>query len=300
MKKSTQDWLLEFVKSHSLNSDYMLHDLFYKEIIPREYNSITELIIGINDFCSFLIKHASDINFYAGKNKKTVIKIIEDTREKLTENFLGYSTTEQMFFAEVLANVVEKPNQKSILEVGSGVFPIASLHMAKKFKRVSAMNPYFFLSTLALNNMKVYPISNMFNINTDISDFDIVVGKCPCSAIEPIVKLCSAQKKPYFVELCNCSIDEIYAANTDSYGWENVLPTFDPDIKFYKNFAFHLDEKTEKVIESINKFYMFDKRNTKFVGGKYINNMNLYVSKSELKDKGSSSQEPFDDLGIFY
>ena len=44
------------------------------------------------------------------------------------------------------------------------------------------------------------------SLESDISDYDIVVGRAPCTAIVPIVTLCKEANKPYIILLCDCDL----------------------------------------------------------------------------------------------
>ena len=109
------------------------------------------------------------------------------------------------------------------------------------------MDSYFFLSQQALKCMNVIPLNQFMSEETDVSDYDIVVGRAPCSGIIPIVTACSRLNKPYIILLCDCKLPPQFKADTDSLGWENLLPKIDPNIKFHGQYAFNFEATPEQI-----------------------------------------------------
>ena len=99
----------------------------------------------------------------------------------------------------------------------------------------------FLLSTTALKKLGINGIDTMFDENTQVSQYDFVVGQCPCSAIENMVINSAKENKPYFIELCKCNLDSIAARDGAYRNWQELLPEYDSQIKFVGDYAFNLD-----------------------------------------------------------
>ena len=116
------------------------------------------------------------------------------------------------------------------------------------------MDSHFYLSLQALKNMNVKGITEYFTNETDTSDYDLIVGRAPCSAIKPIVVACKKSNKPYIILLCDCALPAPFKADTESLGWENVLPDIDPNIRFYGQFAYNIDVAPEKIKDALKVY----------------------------------------------
>lgn len=241
MTLEMREALLHFIKKHTLNLDYTLHDLFMGFYAEEEFKDIDDLINGIDEFFDFFINHITDIKFDNSTiHADMLLKEIEDGREYIKNIYHQRNIKNQTRFTDSIINSLKTPSEISLLDVGTGFSAISSLLFAKKLKKVTAMDTHFMLSTLALKNMNVHIVHDYFNNETDISNYDIVVGRAPCSAIEPIVYNCSKHNKPYIIMLCDCNLKPQLKQNTDSLGWENVLPQIDPNIKFSGDYAYNV------------------------------------------------------------
>lgn len=265
MKTQTREFLLNFIKTHYLNDDYTLQNLFFGIYSEDEFKDIDELLNGINEFFDFFINHIQDIKFdTATINKNDLINEIESSRENIKHTYNNRIIKNQAQFSDSITNSLKNPSEMSLLDVGTGYSSISSLLFAKRFKKVTAIDSHFMLSTLALKNMNVKVINSYFDNDTDLSDFDIVVGRAPCSAIEPIVDNCSNHNKPYIIMLCDCDLKPQLKKNTDSLGWENVLPQLDPNIKFLNGYAYNVqnldfnDTLLKRFVSKIPKYKMIN------------------------------------------
>ncbi len=252
MKEQTRDFLLEFIKLYSLNNDYTLIDLFYKVYAEREFSSVDELLEGIDEFFDFMINHNHVLKYNCEQiNPSRLLTIIENSRANIKMQFSGKMFDSQQRFAEAITNIFDKPSEISLLDVGAGHTPVSSLFFAKKFKKVTAMDSHFYLSLQALKNMNVVGLNEYFNENTLLTDYDIIVGRAPCGAIEPIVKTCAQAQKPYIILLCDCAIPAPLKTDSNSMGWENILPKIDQNVRFYGQFAYNIDEIPDRIFESL-------------------------------------------------
>ena len=171
----------------------------------------------------------------------------ENARENIKSNFSGAMFEGQKTFAENI-NTIRSPKPLGhVLEVGAGHQPISSMYLTKYATRVSAMDSYFYLSQQALKNMNVIPITELMNENTNISEYDMVIGRAPCDAITHIVTACKKYNKPFIILLCDCKLDSSLMADTESLGWENVLPKIDPNVRFHGQYAYNFDAIPEQI-----------------------------------------------------
>lgn len=286
MRDSNRQWLINFLKTHYLNEEYTFSDLFYQYYSELEFESIDEYISEIDEFFDFLLNHISFMKYTSSTIPEKIPSIIEGVRGNAKMNFSGNMFESQKAFATQVAELLENPTETKVLDVGPGHFPISSLFLAKKTKQVTAMDAYFFLSQQALQNMNVMPLNQLFDTNTDISNYDIVVGRAPCSAIRPIVIACQKANKPYFLHLCDCALPPAFKANTTSLGWENMLPNIDPNIRFHGQYAFNLDISPEKIRDVLSS-YSFKEE---------IRQKRYSIKSKEKKEKPINSLE---DLFIF-
>lgn len=255
MKTSTKEFLLQYIQSHYLNDEYTLHQLFYGKFAELEFTSFEDFYLGINEFFDFILKHKSLIKF----NPETImphklISIIENEKHNVELYINSNSIDSQNKFVSAVSAVFDNPEAKSVLDVGPGHMPISSLLLSKKFKRVTAMDSHFYLSQIALQKMNVIGLNEYFNIQTDISEYDFIVGRAPCEAIESIVKNCAKSQKPYLIKLCGCSLKPEYMSSEDSFGWEKILPQIDPNIRFYEDFAYNLHNLPNHVLDALKTF----------------------------------------------
>jgi len=56
-----------------------------------------------------------------------------------------------------------------------------------------------------------------------------------------MVATCQQDNKPYFIELCDCNLNEIAKRDGVYRNWQQILPSIDPDVKFVDNVAFNVD-----------------------------------------------------------
>ena len=193
-----------------------------------------------------------------------------------------YIYTEQSKYAEIVKNLSPSKNSR-ILDVGTGTVPFSSILLGRDMPNISAMDEYFWFSDESLKNMNVTALKEYFTPKTPIDNYDMIVGRAPCTAIDSIVYLCSKYKKPYFIETCECnvpSLDYFYRkwgisksspakqpewqeAMSSNFkwivedidvdeldwmmGWQKTLPELDKNINFYGSYAYNVGESSENV-----------------------------------------------------
>ena len=87
---------------------------------------------------------------------------------------------------------------RKILEVGSGCIPILAQYLNKYNLVLLEKNP---LKEFYQNyNL----IEESFSENTDITDYDIIIGYNPCGATESIIRNAIKNNKDFCIALCGC------------------------------------------------------------------------------------------------
>ena len=229
----------------------------YSSLEIDDYNLIID---ATNEFFDFLTNtdiYQTDkfFSFSIHHAKKVITRMI---------NRFSYENSGQKFANTVHNLSPTKPENAHILDVGPGVVPYSSLALATSTKKVSAMDEFFLFSNESLKSMNVNAIENYFDQNTNIDDYDFVVGSCPCTAIPYIVQKCKNQNKPYFLMLCDCAtyskkipiLNEF--ADLGKYTWNAILPEIDPQITIFDDYAFNIGDSPE-----IAKRVILNTNNTK-------------------------------------
>lgn len=239
MKNSTREMLIESIKKNGINNYILLND-FFTTFSEQEVFDIETIYEKIDEYCDFFLNHLNfdnvDENFLCD-----TISMIEYSRITLKRKLNANELTEKEAFVSNILALTGNIENLSILDVGPDRFPASSLLLAKKAKRVTAMDEEFFLSHQALKNLNVISIEKLFSNLTDISRYDMVVGRSPCSAIKSIVSNCAKHNKPYIILLCHCALDDELQRDTPSLGWELVLPEIDPNIKFCGQYVYNFE-----------------------------------------------------------
>ena len=255
MKKATREFLLNYMQTHYLNDEYTLHQLFYTKFAEMEFASLEDYLNGATEFFELFLSNKHLIKF----REETIMPnrlttLIENEQHNVLLGLSEHSIKKQKEFTDAVSMVFDNPDSKSILDVGPGHMPVSSFLLSKNFKKVTAMDSHFYLSQIALQNMNVVALSQYFTNQTPLSDYDFIVGRAPCEAIESIVENCAKNNKPYFIELCPCNVEYKYISNKDSFGWENLLPTIDPNIRFHGEFAYNLTNIPNNIFEALKGF----------------------------------------------
>ena len=256
LNKTCEEFLKEYFSTHPVeksgNNDLIAH---YKLFSAFDIKDLRDLSGSPNRYATFL-----NDNIHLIKTGKSIAigelpKIIEQARITLNRRLSSAMTKPVSDFSHIVADVSPNKKESHVLDVGSGNVPYSSILLGKQFESVSTMDSEFLLSNAALDRMNVNAIDKFFTSSTNVKQYDIVVGKAPCSAIENIVRQCASEGKPYFIELCDCALPtKNYVAGWS--GWQDILPEIDEYVKFYTagtTFAFNLDASEEQVKKVIDK-----------------------------------------------
>ena len=260
MKLSTKSTLSKTIKNGifgDVRQGKKVYDIgtLFKLYSLHEIKDLDKIRENWNEFSTFVLKHkASILNSakleainYRGiksKNRSALENKINAQLFILMSKIKHYSSVENFknkkIFSGIVGEIIKGTNS-CLLDVGSGPIPDTSFKLTETAKKVFAMDD-FIIALKLISDRGVEPIEQMFSNSTNVSNYDIVVGKSPCSAIAPIVKVCSKTNTPYFLELCSCDLENQRMKNGQvPNSWKEYLPELDGNIKFFRNYAYSVD-----------------------------------------------------------
>lgn len=244
MKADCRLFLEDYISKHiyGKSHDYDFYKLF-KIFSAYEITCPADTKKAVDEFYDF-IDSFKKIIF---KDMKDTPKLISYSAKALHLLFERPLTPLQIAFSSLVTELAPKGKDTAILEVGAGMYPKTAISLAQHFKSVTAVDKQFILSINSMDCMNVRALEECFDINAQIKDYDFIIGRRPCSAIESIVKLAKEENKPYFIELCECLLPE----NPDpsvykDWGWKYVLPKYDEGIQFTSGYAYNLGSANDK------------------------------------------------------
>lgn len=251
-----------------------------------------------------------------GTDEQQLFKYGNATKRLLQGQICSEITSaEQQCFVDIVDKIAPKRKAK-ILDVGPGVVAHSSILLGQDKYNVRAMDKYFWLSDKCLEKLNVDAVSKYLTKDIPVDDYDMVVGRLPCSAIDTIVYLCSKYNKPYFIKTCDCEIpplDYFYkkwnidkslpikkqpewvesvsgkfcsletpvvVSSDDWFSWEKLLPELDKDICFCESYAYNVGSKCDipKLIKKISA-----KKNKEITRLREKTVMNVSVANSNKK-----------------
>ncbi len=281
MKGKTKSKLSSCVKNSIFGNTrfgknrYDIYSL-YKLYSLYECKDLADLLYKWNNFCEFILKKKNkiiesaiknqisfrDINFNLKSQVKDEIEEqLYDLKRKIQFVFNPDNSHEKRIFSGVVGEIIKGTNS-SVLDVGSGPVPDTSFMLAEKAKKVFAMDD-FIVALEFIKKRGVEPIEDMFDDKTNIDNYNIVVGKTPCSAIKSIVKVCSKTNTPYFIKLCDCDLENQTMSNgAVPYSWKEFLPEIDRNIKFFRKYAYNLDISKSQLEKLISRYQYEENENS--------------------------------------
>ena len=249
MKRRVLKHLKEYIKKN-VYGDYTLFMLF-QEYEKQTIKTLEGLYKATEEFISFLYKNRDkilkELSYIEAADFEKEFDEIMFAFRHISRSDNVNSTYEFVRLAETLYD----DKSATILDVGAGGIPLSSFLFTTSFDEVYSMDK-FLLSEDYISAQGVHPINAFFKSDTNISAYDYIVGKCPCSAIPHIVKNSVKENKPYFLELCDCSLNSIILPNgTIPEQWEDVLFDYDPNITFVGDYALNIDATKSQLIKLI-------------------------------------------------
>lgn len=252
MKFLTKLFLHYYLSRCSLDKNQFDVDSLLKEYFKREIKSLDDVRNSGFEFFTFIKNHenkilrktASSFDFY-----KEAKHLAQGVDFATNPKFIKHNR----LFVNLTKEFMSSKNTK-LLDVGAGVIPFSSILFAKEYEYVSAMDK-FALTIEFLESLDVHGIEEYFTSNTDISNYDLIVGRNPCSAIPHIVENCAKNNKPYIIELCECELPDINPFTGKSVkGWDEILPYVDNKIRFYNDFAYNIDATDSQATKIFDKY----------------------------------------------
>ncbi len=229
----------------------------FKAYSTNNIANMEDLKNAPGDFLDTILRCTDCINFQNAEDLASFNFDLSEFMYLLREKVEASTSMPRTYYTDLVTAFSPSKERTKILDVGSGDIPHSSIILAKEFKNVTAMDKLV-LSNPCLENFNVTGRSEYFDDDTNVEGYDFIVGQRPCTAIESVVKNASSANKPYFLELCNCELTEIAQREGIYRGWEDILPEYDKDIKFYKNFAFNLDTRPSLVGHLIESFEILE------------------------------------------
>lgn len=110
--------------------------------------------------------------------------------------------------------------KKKILEVGSGSIPVLSHLIENKYNiTIDIQDPVSILANHNHGNI----FKEKFDENTNISNYDLIIGYNPCEASESIIKNAIKNKKDFCIALCGCCHLPKFYKEKNSNKWHKYL-----------------------------------------------------------------------------
>ena len=159
------------------------------------------------------------LNEYGSAYSDSSRKFVEETFLKLTEpgetpdilvqlyaKFGMLSDSENIYlgFSKMIGE--QYGWNTKILEVGGGYYPIFSKYIDDAQKKngkgtITVMDPV--IVTNKLGRVKLQ--KEEFSHDMNVSQFDLLVGICPCEATTEIIKSAVINQKEFFIAMCGCT-----------------------------------------------------------------------------------------------
>ncbi len=253
MKKETEFALYEAMKRGGLVS--LDIDRLFDIYTTIEVTTIDDLFKDHSDFRSFIIDNIEFFDLEEDSDKGLIssvaylkLRCFRILSNKFFKTHRGYQET----FAKEVEELVGRDKSVKILEVGSGEIPFSSIILGNDGYDVTTMDD-FFVSPECLAHFNVKSFRQLFNDTTRVKDYDIVVGRRPCSAIESIVASCKRDNIPYFMKLCGCK-----SPTGNISGWRPILTSLDRGITFNATYAYNLKDSPFNKLSKVEDIIMMD------------------------------------------
>lgn len=259
MQKECREFLENYIhSSYSGRKSRAFYQLF-KLYSAYEVHRQEDITPAIDEFFDFLTT-CDDVPMLK-RDTLTPLQLASVKTKNLHRYLESPITPAQLGYSKIIQKIAPKGTKTSFLDVGAGLHPKSSLYLVGKFKKVSAIDKEFLLSVESLTGMNIHPIEGTFSTETDISGYDLVGGRFPCSAIEAIVTKCTKEKKPYFIQLCDCSLPK----NPDPikypvWTWAQILAPIDPNIRFYGSCAYNVNVPERRMRRLIDRYIPLGER----------------------------------------
>lgn len=216
---------------------YTMYEFTKMSDLHKEHKSFMYFVYDNIDYFNLTRDNEGNILPEEKKSVTSMARYLSLHLESLYSKHFEDRRREQEQFVEKVEKIVGY-GPSNILEVGSGSIPYSSILLAHDLGKISSMDE-FVVSDESLQSFNITPHNHYFTEKDTISEYDIVIGQKPCSAIAEIVRKCEKENKPYFLQLCQCN-----SPTNDINGWKRYLRALDHRIKFsnYSDYAYNLDK----------------------------------------------------------
>lgn len=253
MQQECREFLERYIHSSTTERKSRAFYQLFKLYSAYEVHRREDIAPAIDEFFDFL-STCDDLPLLK-RDTITPLQLATIKTKNLHRYLESPITPAQLGYSNIIRHIAPKGTRTSFLDVGAGLHPKSSLYLVGKLKTVTAIDKEFLLSVESLSGMKIHPIENTFNEDTDISKYDLVGGRFPCSAIQAIVSKCVKEGKPYFIQLCDCKLPQ----NPDPHKypvwtWAQVLKPIDPNVRFYGSCAFNVSVSEKKMRRLIDRY----------------------------------------------
>ena len=252
MKDASKEFLMHYIEKHPYEEalDYDMYRIF-QYYSTLEIKSDNDVIRAIEDFKNFWQENLPLVKCEKS-NRLPLKNAVMQEINQITQTILDARSVPVEQFTNIV-DILSPAKHSSILDVGSGKYPYSSIKLAEKNNIVTSIDRSFYLSNKSLERMKVKVVNAYFDNSTPVGNYDFVVGRFPCSAIEHIVETCTKSNKPYFIQLCQCNAPSLEKKTKFFWQrWQGLLTSLDPNIQFFHNYAFNIDATSQQV-ESVIK-----------------------------------------------
>lgn len=258
MKKATELALYRELKYGEMS--YTDIDKLFDIYTKLEVYTIEDLIRDHSDFHSFIKDHMDFFILEEGDENIISKCAFDKLRDfKLIANkYYGSYRLHQEEFVSAIKKLVGGDKSAKILEVGSGGVPYSSILLGMDGYNIYSMDN-FNISEKCLERFNVKSYRQLFNAKTSVKDYDIVVGRRPCSAIEHIVTNCSRDNVDYYLRLCSCN-----APGGVFESWKTVLSELDSNIRYKHSYVYNFN--ASKRDENLNIEELIDLDSEKYCG----------------------------------
>lgn len=254
MRKLNEEFMKDYILSENFKNEKIIKGLLslYKIFTVLEVKSIEDLKTSPENYHRFLLKNFNLLINVRNCSEENLLSSIDYVINSINTKIRCSTTDYIEDFAQIVKDIFPNQHDMHILDVGAGSIPYSAFLEGETFSHITTMDHSFYLPNLTMQNLNVNGVNGFFDGNTKVDKFDAVVGKQPCSAIEHIVRNCSQENKPYLIQLCNCNLPYKEKYIDEWYGWQDVLPDIDPNVKFYEDYAFNVDASEEQMKKIIN------------------------------------------------
>ena len=263
MNPTTEKILLDELHNHDYSAFGEVYDVqrLFDIYSAREINTMSDLRDGYRSFINFIRNHVTMFKYpEKGEDYRSILLQANQCVREL--NVLHMFASHRREIEDYVGVVKEVVPEKSdgVLDVGAGTAPYSSILLGGDGYDVTAMD-MLTLSAECLSHFGVKSHRELFTSKTPINDYDIVVGRRPCSAIPHIVNNCVSHNVPYIMKLCKCE-----SPNGRMSGWRKYLSELDDHIGYFGDYAYNLrlgdgryyTSDTDEKIFAHDKFYETD------------------------------------------